>query len=306
MKRCFALLLTLVMLLSLCACAEKKPGADPAGSGPDATPAGDETKPTETAPDTAETEPTATDAEPEATEPEPTATEPAPPESSEENAGGFTAEYERAYDMIQETYAADGSYTDDYGNSCTYYYHLPNLIPTTPGANSINEKLADRFSEEITNSLAAISEGQDTVLRDVSWFLFIYDGVINLVVDEHIDWGDANYYEVYYYDMNTGAELTPQQMLARITLTEEDFLDGAREACVRQYESQFGNLTAEQKETAGYDTMLAYQKSDELINFEMLKLFVDDGGNVGVYAPIASLAGAAYYYQLLYPSFNMG
>ena len=113
-------------------------------------------------------------------------------------------------------------------------------------------------------------------------------------------------YEVYYYDMNSGEELSPQQMLERIVLTEEEFLDGVRTAATARFEDQYSSISESDRETYGYYELLAYQKSDELINLELDKFYWDDGGNLGVFVPIASYAGAAWYYQLLYPTFRMG
>lgn len=307
MKRILTCLLVLTLLAALAGCAG---GLTPANPSKPTMPhsQNDTTEPdvTLTPPETVE--PTSGALETETFPPE-SSEEPSDiPESSEENAGGFTPELEAAYALLTETYSAEGEYTvasGDYSYESYYSYHLPHLIPTTEGANEINMAIADRFAAEIEESLDYISQGIGSGLLSVGWYLYCYDDVMSLIVTESYDWEWAGY-EVYYYDMATGEALTQQQMLERIVLTEEDFLDGVRKDAVLTFETQYSGLSSAQREEIGYEDLIAHQASDELINFNFLRFYVDEAGHIGVFTPIVSVAGADWYYRLLYPEFSMG
>lgn len=314
MKRWISLLLALVLVLALCGCASKKTRSDPAVSG-GTVPGGDApaTEPVQTVPtapytDPAQTEPPQTDAPDDTTQPTDEPTPSAPPASTEENAGGFTPELQRAYDMIQETYQADGEYMmypgESYSYTSSYSYHVPNLLPNTPGAAQINEQIAARFASEAEESLDYISRGIGTALLSINWYIFIYDHVLQIVVTDAMDYAWVEY-EVYYYDMDTGEALSPEQMLDRIVLTEDEFLAGVREAAKEQFMQQFSDLTEQQKQDYGFYDQLENQ-NNEYETMEYIRFYVDEAGHIGVYAPVASLAGAAWYYQNLYPTFRMG
>lgn len=253
---------------------------------------------------------TATSAAPEAETPaaqpqeEPTLpaveTQPADlPEQGDEN--GDWDDLTQAYQLVETGYAYEN------GN---YSYRLPTIHADTAGARAINEAVNAEFTAQAMESAQAISENSDpntivTGICSTDWFLTVWDGVISLVVSANYE-GDWTEYKVYYYDMAAGTQLTKAEMLERIVLTEDEFLEGAREAARERYISQYADIPEETREQAGYYEFITMLDGDEIINMNMVEFAVDTGATITVFAPVPSLAGASYYYQMLYPTFRMG
>ena len=62
----------------------------------------------------------------------------------------------------------------------------------------------------------------------------------------------------------------------------------------------FSGLPEEDREAYGYYDYLEWTISDEAVNFD-LPIFVDEVGNLCVYARIGSMAGADEFWAPLYP-----
>ena len=286
MKRLLAFALALVMLFAFVGCQTSTPSST---QDPMPKPSMRPDEPTEAA--ETQTLPTLPSVE---TEPGPDA-----PEQGDENDdwGDLT----RAYQIVQMGY---------YYENGEYCYRLPTVEADTAGAKAINDAIREAFGKDVEEAAKALEENTDpylvvTGLCDTDWYLVVWDGVISLIVSAAYE-GDWTAYEVYYYDMHSGASLTKQEMLDRIVLTDEFFLEGVRQAAKDYFEAMYVDLPEETREGLGYYDMLARLDTDELINMDMVNFAVDTGVTVSVFAPVPSLAGADYYYHVLYPSFAMG
>lgn len=288
MKQWIACLLALTLLFALVGC-KASPAAlaeDPASAEATNTPASTEA-PVET-PTEAPTLPA----------PETEIPADAPEQGDENNDWD---DLTHAYEIVQMGVAYENG---------EYSYRLPVIDEDTAGAKAINDAIDEAFGKDVREAIAALDASTDpytivTGLCDTDWYLVVWNGVISLIVSADYE-GDWTAYEVYYYDMNSGAQLTKQDMLSRIVLTEEELLEGTREAARACFETMFGNLDEETREGVGYYDMLARLDTDELINMDMVKFAVDTNISITVFAPVPSIAGADYYYKPLYPSFAMG
>ena len=311
MKQWIAFFLALVMVLALVGCQKGNlPSNDPA-SQPNNTRSSEmttEAQASETDAPAASSEAAATEAPTEApaatTE---AATEPA--ETSPIETENEDPDASNAYGLVRNQLREVGSYTitfdDDYEQVSSYSFRVPEITEQTAGAASINQKINQRFLGAAQSELAQIEANIGSPLIEMGWYVELWNGLVSLVVYETMDWGTTDY-EIYYYDSELGQELNAYQVLDRLVLTEENFLEGVRAAVRERYDQQYANIEEDQRETMGYYAMRDRIDGADLINMSMVKFYVSEGAQISVVAPVPSLAGADYYYQIVYPSFAVG
>lgn len=280
MKKTMILLLVMLMLLSLTACsgiAEKLiPGSN-------TLPTNDSVETIE--PDTSEQSLTM---DPSATE-EPTSA---------------------ADDLLYEYYSDDGEYEvayDDTNSDVLYYsYHLPSINAATEGAEAINQSIEDTFGALIEQQYQAMEEGWYLSYHTVSWTSSQYENLLVLLISAE-DYTDLPEYGVYCYELTTGEWLQGSSLLTYLHIYEESaFLDATREAAEAYFISENEGIPEEDREVYGYDELLSWTISDENINLESLLFYPDEYGKITVIARIGSMAGAGWYYHVLYPEVAYG
>ncbi len=207
--------------------------------------------------------------------------------------------------LISELYGEEGEYTDAENNTFAYSYHVPQLVSETAVAAALNAEIADRFGALVQEQKEMMAARTSPVCLSVRWESFWNDSLLCLVVRSETDGGTVDH-AVYSYDFFGGKRLTSGELLARVGVTEEDFLTAARRAAARCFDETYRDALS--GSTGGADFVAscaerrAWTLSDENINTQM-RLYLD-GGVLKMIVPVGSLAGAESYQQTLTPDFS--
>jgi hypothetical protein len=220
---------------------------------------------------------------------------------SGENSQGSSPENDLVYndELIKEICSEEGSYTDEVDNTYQYSYHVPALIADTPDAQSINDKLSRIVSERVEGEMSCMKQGVSLTCLSVSWKSYWSGSWVFLVVKEESDW-EFDDYTVFCYDFETGKQVTNEEVLKSLGVSQQEFLDAMGEAAEVFYQDFYREIPEEERENFGYNQQLAWTLSDENLNLDLM-MYLDEKGALAVITPIGSLAGASWYYHVLYP-----
>lgn len=304
MKRLLILLLAAALLLAA-GCSGEKTDASPFGLG-GAAGAGTETAaptqagtvpttegpaPTTLPETTAElppaqptTQPPETTAAPVVTtEPEPEPTTEAPTEPLD------------PWSLMKETFFGQGSFVDEYEDEYSYSYAIPGIDADTPGAQEINAAIDESFGAWVGEAYAAMDEGRGPELLQVGYHGEVWEDVLSLVIVCRSIW-EGDYYGIYCYEVSTGRWLSTAQVLERMDVSQEEFLEICRRQFRQYYVDMYSEIPEDQRETYGYYWGLDRVDSDEYVNMD-LQVYPVASGDLVVIAPIVSLAGADSYFH---------
>lgn len=317
MKRTLSLLLILALLACASGCAKETPPAAatapvteelttaPATDAPASTEAPTrETAPadTETPANTEvppETEAPTESAPPETETPEPAATtQTEPPEESTDFIPEREPSHLEVWELIDDDFFEEGTFTDEYGYDYTYSYELPKFTLETPTTKAINADIQATFGANAQEALDWIERRVAPGILGIGFFTSAWENVVALVLVEHTDWGFDDY-RVYCYDAENDAWLTTAQLVEKMGYTQEQFLEAAKMVNLRAYEEQYELLDEDMRQQTGYYDFLPKATSERYINMDLMA-YPDAYGDLIILAPVPSLAGADYYYQQLY------
>ena len=183
-----------------------------------------------------------------------------------------------------------GSYTDSYGSEYSYYYSLPNFYGSNHrDLEKINRMINAFYDPIIQSEYLAMDAGEFLTYDLVDWQSAVYNGVLFLHIYAYTyDWEE---HDVFYIDVETMEELDPEDVLERLGLEEDYFLDTIRKRSEEVFVNYFSDLPEEHREEYGYYDCLKQTVSDEFVNVD-LPIFVDRNGRITVYLKIASMAGS--------------
>lgn len=195
-----------------------------------------------------------------------------------------------ALGYIVENYNEQGDYTDRYGNEYTYYYSLPQFYYSDyEDLKKINAQITDFYYPIIETEQQAIETGEILTYDHVDWQSAVYNGILFLHVYAYTyDWED---HAIFYVDVETKEQVDAKEVLKRLNISEQEFLDAARTRAEEVFHSKFDLMPEEDREAYGYYDCLEQTVSDEFVNLE-LPIFVDRYGNITVYLKISHMAGS--------------
>lgn len=196
--------------------------------------------------------------------------------------------------IITENYAEDGHYTDSLDNSWTYSYHVPQLTADTAGARAINAAIDEKFGDPVRGALKDMQQALSLGCVSVSWKSYRYEDVLSLVVKAEADWEFTDY-AVYLYDAYRGVQLTTAELLEKLGVAQETFLDGLRRSAAAAFDEQgYINTT----EGVQWVQERSWTVGAENVNTEAM-VYADETGKLMAVLPVGSMAGAAWYYKVL-------
>lgn len=195
-------------------------------------------------------------------------------------------------------YDLSGTYTDRYETTYDYCYRMPRFYGGDAAAMAVNEQIREKFAPIIEEELGAMAQNEFLSFAEVNFESNVHEDVLYLhIYAKTFDWEE---HSAYYYDTKTGEFLTTQQVLDRLLIDPNYFLEAVREHALAAFEETFSEIPEEYKEEYGYGEMMAWTVSDEAVNFD-LPIYVDAFGSVAVYARIGSMAGSGIIWQILRP-----
>ena len=195
-----------------------------------------------------------------------------------------------ALGYIVESYYNMGSYTDQYGSEYSYYYSLPNFYYSDHrDLEQINRMIDAFYYPIIETEMNAMEVGEILTYDMVDWQSAVYNGVLFLHVYAYTyDWEE---HDVFYIDVETMEQLKPEEMLARMGIAEDEFLDAVRTRAEELFVNYFSAMPEEEREQYGYYDCLEQTVSDDFVNVD-LPIFVDNIGQITVYVKLSSMAGS--------------
>ena len=196
--------------------------------------------------------------------------------------------------IITENYAEEGHYTDSLDNSWTYSYHVPQLTADTAGARAINAAIDEKFGDPVRSALKDMQQALSLGCVSVSWKSYRYDDVLSLVVKAEADWEFTDY-AVYLYDAGRGVQLTTAELLEKLGVAQETFLDGLRRSAADAFDEQAYISTTEGVQWA---QERSWTVGAENVNTEAM-VYADETGKLMAVLPVGAMAGAAWYYKVL-------
>ena len=188
-----------------------------------------------------------------------------------------------------------GEYTDQYGGEYTYYYSLPQFYHSeNRDLQKINEQITEFYYPIMEMEQNAMSEGEILSYDLIDWQSSVYKGILFLHVFAYTyDWEE---HSIFYVDVDTLEQLEVSEVLERLEISEEDFLDAARTRAEEIFHDKFDDMPEEDRETYGYYEYLEQTLSDEFVNLD-LPIFVGRHGEITVYLKIASKAGSGLMWE---------
>lgn len=209
-----------------------------------------------------------------------------------------TIDRQRALAYVGSAYDMTGSYVDHYETEYVYNYRLPQFFGDDAAAMAVNEEIMNDYSPIIEEELQAMMQEEFLSYTDVNWESSIYEGVLYLhIYAETFNWEE---HSAYYYDVATGAFLTTEEVLDRLLIDPDYFLEAVRQGAEETFVTCFSDIPIGEREDYGYYELLEWTVSDEAVNFD-LPIFVDRWGSIAVFARIGSMAGASEFRTVLRP-----
>ena len=203
-----------------------------------------------------------------------------------------------AMGYVWNSYDLSGEYTDQYGTDYDYSYRLPRFLEEEGDLGKINAEIGMKFSPIIEEELAAMEANEFISTQDVDWNLYVTEEIVTLhVYSFSWEWEE---HRTYYYDLRTNSRTDSRELVRRMGIREDEFLEAVRRAAEVRFVETFSDMSESDREANGYADLLAWTISDEVINFD-LPIYVDDFGDLCVYARIGSMAGAGEFWAPLYP-----
>ena len=207
-------------------------------------------------------------------------------------------EQQDALSYVYSICDSSGSYTDRYETEYFYRYALPQFYGCSDAVTEVNQSIADTFSPLIEMEQTAMEAGEFISYDAVDWEAEIFEGVLYLHV--YAVSFDREEHAAFYLDTATGELLDTEQVLDRLLLDPDYFLQAVSDGAEEVYLEFHKGIPKEEREAYGYYDMLQWTVSQDAVNFD-LPIFVDRSGSIAVYAKIGTLAGAGMMWEVLRP-----
>lgn len=258
----YALLLSLLFSLPLCACdtgAKPYPSASQTLTTPSAKPSA---APTTTPKPTAK--PTET--------PTVWPSSPLPPSNIKKS-------------LIYEQYAKEGG-----SGTHEYAHHVPAINLNTKSATDLNTEINTYCMSKI-----------DTDLIEISYYAYENDNIISLVIKLNPIYNRPSY-KVYNVDKATGDKISTNDLLAKKGVSQEKFLNSAKNVIAAQFNKQAAWGTKEYQESAeykkSYESQYAKTFSPDNINMG-IPAFINEKGTLNIIPTVYGFGGASSYQYIL-------
>lgn len=198
---------------------------------------------------------------------------------------------------VLELYSAEGIYEDSVGNVEQYSFHVPQIYANSLAADEMNAEIAERFGKVAESQFENMEGGYSLWSRNIEWKAYWSGTQLFLLLTADTE-GSFVDYAAYGYDFKTDSRITNEMILKQKGITEEEYLENLREKVQLMYEDLYGDLSEENKEALGYDSLL--EKTLGWLDMEQ-PMFLDGMGEIETVVKIASVAGAEWYYHLATP-----
>ena len=196
-------------------------------------------------------------------------------------------------------YLAEGSFTDEWAQEFSYSYKLPWVLGNTAEIEELNKIIADSYGAAADEALAQVNNSELPLILSMDWESSVYKNLlfISIWADEISDFRE---YSSFCLDLQQGSLISTPEILQQLGVSEAQFTEACNAAAEEFYIAQGENMPDCVRESSEYSQQFQWTVSPENINTELM-VYVDSEGRLVSITPIGSLAGADWYYQLIYP-----
>ena len=199
-------------------------------------------------------------------------------------------EEEPVYDgsLISMLWGEDGSYTDQYGDTWEYFYAVPQI--DSPGAERMNQEIADIFGQFMFSSLENRDDGDSPLCTRIEWKEHWNGSIVTLVLSADFTYGFIRY-GVYSFDFKQSRELSTEELLRALGY-DLDGLDLAlRRAASRYFIEKNGTLY--DKNMLSYNNFLrCWMLADSNFTEEAAFVYPEEDGSLTALLSFPVFAGA--------------
>lgn len=276
MKNFLLIILSLALLLSLCACSTS---AFPAAS-PSASPAEQSAAPSAGASPAVSETPA-----PETETPAPTASaSPASPSASDAQSA--------ADKYVSVQYDMSGEYTDSVGNVYNYSYSVPRF-DISDAADSVNQEIYDSLMPLIDEAQELMNGGFSLLVSGISYDAYLNGSIVSVVARANYDGTYMNYY-VWSMDAESQSVADADALFAYTGMgADGTTLSDVAAACVGEY------YAAQYKDLTNSFIREQYDKTLSAENLSEARYYLGEGGALFAVVKIYTVAGAEYYYEII-------
>lgn len=204
---------------------------------------------------------------------------------------------EDLHELVVEDFSAQDRYTDDCGNVMDYSYSIPRLDANTQGARAINAAIGKQ-TEELRQWAEEHEDGGYSIsVYSLSYEVYVWQDVVSVVMKKSYYYDYTEYF-VYCYDSATGRRLDTPDLLEKLGISQERFLEACRKTFRERYEKNTAAMPEEERAQYEKEFPEMLPESEKFVNLE-LAVYPDESGELIAVAPITSWVGAAFYYHLI-------
>ncbi len=205
---------------------------------------------------------------------------------------------------VEEYYSESGSFTDPESGTWSYDFRIPQITDDTEAAREINGEIRDRYERYAVSDLEGLEGGSGMAHAEIGWYACRYSApaleqdILSLIVFAE-DIYNAREYSVFCYDPTSGERYYGNDgLLQTLGISEADALEATRRAAWECFVDGNSALPEERRKESFYTDALARTVSNEYVR-DGAMLYIDDAGRLTAIVPVASLAGADWYYRVL-------
>lgn len=215
---------------------------------------------------------------------------------------------ERKEIAVIESCSQEGTGKNSEGNSFSYAYHVPQIDDDTPGATSINEEISQIYGVLADVNLEEISNGETPACDSIAYESYRSGDVLCLVIKCTHYYDGSEEFNAYHYNTASGQQLTNDDLLEQLGVTEEQYLDAVRRTAAKCYDDLYFSAW----KNLGLDDLSGdyqFQRSRTIAARNItadLPLYLDNDGTAHTITPIGSHAGSDWQYHDLIPDLTAG
>lgn len=190
---------------------------------------------------------------------------------------------------VVDLVSKSGTYKDDCGNVLDYVYKIPQFDSSAKSAKKLNKQIVKDLKGIVDEELAGMKEKLSLYVSRVDYKVFSYKNQVSVVVCAESETGDNQYF-AYTYDFAKNKQVTNAELIKKAGYTKKKFLNKAikkSETLCKEYNKDFLDEVKPMMKT-----------TRDNINMKM-PMYMNNNGKLIVYVPVASMAGADFYYHAL-------
>lgn len=208
-------------------------------------------------------------------------------------------------DLVTDAFTYTGTTKD--GNNISVSYKIPKININSSYATKINNEINEKITSEAKKIISEINNGMSSWIYNIFYKYYINDNILSVIIESDYDANDIKAYFVYNIDINTGKNISNEEIINKKGMTKKQFEDRLTNAVKDEFVNGYGAINdwlntqdaAENESKALYQEQYNRTISASNCNSDTQMMYLDKNGEINVVAKIYSLAGADAYYHIV-------